>query len=126
MKRAFFMNLETDFETMTFGQVLQYYRVDRKLTIAELARAAVMSQGAVSMLERGLRKPRWFTLRKLVAGLRLIPTEEVKLAFKGAGMMFAVKRPGPAYDPAKQDEANCAAMMCLLPRPGLMRPPGPV
>ena len=109
------MNIETDFEAMSFGQVLQYYRMDRKLSVTKLAAATHISKGAVSMLERGLRVPQFITVRKLATGLRLTPEEDTKLAFKASTAMWLKKRPGQTVDPAKQDEANRKMVGSILP-----------
>lgn len=108
------MNIETDLEQMSFGQVLQYYRMDRQMSISELAAATMMSKGAISMLERGLRQPRWITLRRLATGLKLTASEATRLSFKATSLAWMNRRPGRPTDPVKQAEADHSALMSIL------------
>jgi non-specific serine/threonine protein kinase len=66
-----------------FGQALQHHRHVARLTQAELAERAGLSEREVSDLERGLRRnPQRATVRLLIAALALAPeqAEELELA----------------------------------------------
>jgi non-specific serine/threonine protein kinase len=56
-----------------FGQALREYRYARRLTQAELAERAGLSERAVSDLERGLKTPQRTTVRLLSGALGLSP-----------------------------------------------------
>src|SRR5262245_5357192 len=59
-----------------FGQSLQHHRHVARLTQAELAERAGLSEREVSDLERGLRKnPQRATVRLLIAALALAPEQ---------------------------------------------------
>jgi transcriptional regulator with XRE-family HTH domain len=59
----------------TFGVALARLRRERRLTQAELAERAGLSQRHISFLESGRSKPGAEALRKLIAGLRLAPVD---------------------------------------------------
>jgi non-specific serine/threonine protein kinase len=64
-----------------FGQALQHYRHVARLTQAELAEQAGLSEREVSDLERGLRKhPQRATVRLLIEALALAPEQAEALA----------------------------------------------
>jgi len=56
-----------------FGQALREHRYARRLTQAELAERAGLSERAISDLERGLKAPQRATVRMLVDALALSP-----------------------------------------------------
>ena len=56
-----------------FGMALRACRLGRGLSQAELADMAGLSAQAVSMLERGVRRPRPATVRSLAEALELPP-----------------------------------------------------
>lgn len=49
--------------------VLQLYRIEKKITIAELSRRSGLTREAIYKIERLKRKPRLDTLGKLALGL---------------------------------------------------------
>lgn len=53
------------------GRRIQYLREQRGKTIEKLAWACEISKGGLSLIERGLRDPRFSTLNKLAKALRV-------------------------------------------------------
>jgi transcriptional regulator with XRE-family HTH domain len=68
--------------TAVFGQALREQRYGRRLTQAELAERAGLSERAISDLERGLKAPQRATVRLLIDALGL--TADVAEAFEVA------------------------------------------
>ncbi len=70
-----------------FGEGLQRHRHAQRLTQAELAEKAGLSERAISDLERGLKLPQRATVRLLIRALGLPPAqaEELELAARTRG-----------------------------------------
>src|SRR5215471_4575948 len=83
-----------------FGQALQHYRHVARLTQAELAERAGLSERAISDLERGLRRnPQRATVRLLVDALRLAADEAESFEL-AARLNLATPEPDQMVDSA--------------------------
>ena len=72
-----------------FGETLQRHRHAQRLTQAELADKAGLSERAISDLERGLKHPQRATVRLLIEalGLRSVEADELEVAARPRGLM---------------------------------------
>ncbi|HZO28908.1 MAG TPA: tetratricopeptide repeat protein [Chloroflexota bacterium] len=64
-------------EPSAFAALLERHRRDARLTQASLAERAGLSERGISDLERGLRQPRTYTVRRLADALELAAPEQV-------------------------------------------------
>ena len=94
----------------TFGEFLRQHRLARRMTQAELAERAGLSERAISDLERGLKMPQRATIRLLIEALDLAPV--LAEAFE----LSARLRPGSPEFPAPGKHSLPTALTSLVGR----------
>lgn len=112
-------------EQSAFGALLRRFRLDAGLSQEELAERSGLSVGAISALERGVRRaPYRDTVAKLVAVLELSPTERVLFERAASTQSRRIRAIATSpdtlsaggADTAKPDQVRVAAVPVLVGR----------